>query len=184
MPRSKLLPLVVAAALATALSAPAAAQNVKVTPLGSHAGEFCPLDRALVFEDPDGTRILYDAGRTVRGPDDPRLGRIDAVLLTHVHGDHLGDAIQPAENAGTCDKPDFSVKVAPKSNTVNIVVGKKAKLIVGGEMGKYFTLKVREAGGQPTQVQLLRFGASTKLGGVTIASVPVRCIPTDWTQSS
>jgi L-ascorbate metabolism protein UlaG (beta-lactamase superfamily) len=172
MPRSKLLPLVVAAALATALSAPAAAQNVKVTPLGSHAGEFCPLDRALVFEDPDGTRILYDAGRTVRGPDDPRLGRIDAVLLTHVHGDHLGDAIQPAENAGTCDKPDFSVKVAPKSNTVNIVVGKKAKLIVGGEMGKYFTLKVREAGGQPTQVQLLRFGASTKLGGVTIASVP------------
>ena len=50
---------------------PAAAQTVKVTPLGSHDGEFCRLDRAMIFEDPDGTRILYDIGRTVAGPDDP-----------------------------------------------------------------------------------------------------------------
>ncbi len=164
-----------AAILATAAAAavPAAAQTVvKVTPLGSHAGEFCPLDRALVFEDPDGTRILYDAGRTVRGADDPRLGKIDAVLLTHVHGDHLGDAIQPAEDAGTCAKPDFSKKLAPKSNTVDITVGKKAKLIVGGEMAKYFSMKVKESGGEPSQVQLLRFGASTKVGGVTVSGVP------------
>jgi len=76
----------------TAGGAPGAvAQDVSVTPLGSHTGEFCPLDRAMVFEDPDGTRILYDAGRTVAGPDDPRLGEIDAVLLSHVHADHLGD---------------------------------------------------------------------------------------------
>jgi L-ascorbate metabolism protein UlaG (beta-lactamase superfamily) len=150
----------------------AVAQNVQITPLGSHAGEFCPLDRALVFEDPDGTRILYDAGRTVRGPDDPRLRKIDVVLLSHVHGDHLGDMIQPAENAGTCGKPDFSVKVTPNSNTVNIVVGKKAKLVVGGEMSKFFSNKVKAAGGDPSQVQLLRFGAMTKIGGVSIASVP------------
>ena len=88
----------------------AAAAHVKITPLGSHDGEFCRLDRALVFEDPDGTRILYDAGRTVRGATDPRLGKIDAVLLSHVHGDHLGDMHQPAANAGTCAQPDFSVK--------------------------------------------------------------------------
>ena len=69
---------------------PAGPGVVKITPLGSHDGEFCPLDRALVLDDPDGTRILYDAGRTVRGLDDPRLGKIDAVLLTHVHDDHLG----------------------------------------------------------------------------------------------
>ena len=55
---------------------PAFAQNVKVTPLGSHDGEFCRRDRAMVFEDPDGTRIIYDVGRTVAGPDDPRLGKI------------------------------------------------------------------------------------------------------------
>ena len=34
---------------------PALAQNVKITPLGSHDGELCPFDRALIFEDPDGT---------------------------------------------------------------------------------------------------------------------------------
>lgn len=49
----------------------AAAQNVKITPLGSHEGEFCRFDRAMIFEDPDGTRLLYDAGRTVQGPNDP-----------------------------------------------------------------------------------------------------------------
>ncbi len=157
---------------ALGLAGPALADTVRITPLGSHDGEFCPLDRALVFEDPDGTRILYDAGRTVRGPDDPRLGRIDAVLLSHVHGDHLGDAIQPAANAGQCAKPDFSVKVTPNSNTVNIVVGKKASLIVGGEMPKFFSRRVREAGGEASQVRGLRFGAMTKAGGVAIASVP------------
>jgi len=157
---------------ATGSVAPAFAQSVKITPLGSHDGEFCPLDRALVFEDPDGTRILYDAGRTVRGPEDPRLGKIDAVLLSHVHGDHLGDAIQPAANAGECAKPDFSVKVTPNSNTVNIAVGKKASLIVGAEMPKFFSYRVKEAGGDPKQVKLLRYGAMTKVGGVGVASVP------------
>lgn len=64
----------------------AQANTVKVTPLGAVDGEFCPLDRAMIFEDPDGTRILYDTGRTVAGPDDARLGNIDAVLLSHMHG--------------------------------------------------------------------------------------------------
>ena len=146
--------------------------RVKITPLGSHDGEFCPFDRALVFEDPDGTRILYDAGRTVRGPDDPRLGRIDAVLLSHVHGDHLGDLIQPSANAGACQKPDMSVKVTPNSNSVNIVLAKQAPLIVGGEMHSFFQAKVKSLGGDPAQVNLVRFGASTMVGKVMVASVP------------
>ena len=40
---------------------------VKITPLGSHAGEFCRNDRALLFEDPTGVRVLYDPGRTIAG---------------------------------------------------------------------------------------------------------------------
>ena len=72
-----------------ALAAPlAAAQNVKVTPLGSHAGELCDRDRATLFEDPSGVRILCDAGHSVTGAGDPRLGDVHVVLLTHAHGDH------------------------------------------------------------------------------------------------
>ncbi|HXH82633.1 MAG TPA: MBL fold metallo-hydrolase [Candidatus Tectomicrobia bacterium] len=150
---------------------PAGPGVVKITPLGSHDGEFCPLDRALVLEDPDGTRILYDAGRTVRGANDPRLGKIDVVLLSHVHGDHLGDSHQPSANAGTCAQPDFSVSTTPNSNTAAIAAGKKARLIVGGEMHTFLANKVRAAGGDPKQVTLVRFGASTKVGGVTFATV-------------
>src|SRR5207247_6018886 len=154
------------------VQAAAGAGNVKITPLGSHDGEFCARDRALVFEDPDGTRILYDAGFTVRGPNDPRLGKIDAVLLSHVHGDHIGPAHQPSANAGACGNPDFSVNVAPNSNTVEIAVGKKAKLMVGAELGSFFAAKMKTAGGNPAQVQLVRFGAMAKVGGVRVATVP------------
>src|SRR5262245_39284285 len=41
------------AAIALALAAvPVLAQNVKITPIGSHPGELCANDRAIVFEDP------------------------------------------------------------------------------------------------------------------------------------
>jgi len=164
--------LIALGAFAISSAQAAHSQTVKVTPLGSHDNEFCALDRAMIFEDPDGTRILYDAGRTVRGPEDPRLGNINVVLLTHVHGDHLGDVIQSSPNAGECGKPDFSVKVTPKSNTVNIVVAKKAQLLVGSEMASFLGKKIGGAGGQPSQSILVRFGASRTIGGVTFATVP------------
>jgi L-ascorbate metabolism protein UlaG (beta-lactamase superfamily) len=145
---------------------------VKITPLGSHDGEFCARDRALVLEDPDGTRILYDAGFTVRGAADPRLGKIDAVLLSHVHGDHIGAGHQPAANAGGCGNPDFSVNDAPASNTVKIVVGKNARFLIGSDMPAFFAPKVKAAGGDPAKVQLVRFGAMAKVGGVGVATVP------------
>ena len=164
------LPLLIGGALAHA-SAAAAGPSVVVTPLGSHDGEFCALDRALIFEDPDGTRLLYDPGRTVRGSDDPRLGRIDVVLLSHVHGDHLGDVHSATANAGSCAKPDFAVQDTPGSNTLNIVVAKKAKFPVGGELNAYFRDRIKAAGGDPAQIVVLRFGASTRFGGVEVASV-------------
>jgi L-ascorbate metabolism protein UlaG (beta-lactamase superfamily) len=164
--------LVAAAGCVLLVPAAALAQAVKITPLGSHDGEFCRNDRAMVFEDPDGTRILYDAGRTVRGGGDERLGEIDAVLLSHVHGDHLGDAHQSGANTGTCAEPDRSVADTPESNTVKITVEKGAKLLVGGEMGDFFANKIEKAGGTADQVQLVRFGGMREVGGMKVYSVP------------
>ncbi len=92
-------------AFATLFGAVSQAQNVKVTPLGGITGEFCRLDRAFVLEDPDGTRILYDAGMTVAGADDSRLGSIDALLVIHMHGDHVGTRHNSAVDAGACGAP-------------------------------------------------------------------------------
>jgi glyoxylase-like metal-dependent hydrolase (beta-lactamase superfamily II) len=111
------------------IAPPALAANVKVTPLGGQDGEFCPQDRAMIFEDPNGTRILYDAGRTVAGANDPRLGKIDVILVSHMHGDHVGNAHNKAPNSGSCDNPDVSVSALPNSNTVNIALAKNAKIV-------------------------------------------------------
>lgn len=158
--------------VATLTAQAAAAANVKVTPLGSHDGEFCPQDRALVFEDPNGTRILYDPGRTVAGAEDPRLGKIDIVLVTHMHGDHAGNAHLKAPNAGTCDKPDvFAVVATPNSSAVNIALAKKAKIVTGSEMQAFFAAKLKANGGNPQDSMLARFGGSVTVGGVKIATV-------------
>ena len=37
---------------------PAWSANVKITPLGTHDGEFCRRDRAMLFEDPDPKLIV------------------------------------------------------------------------------------------------------------------------------
>jgi hypothetical protein len=51
----KTKPLVMSVlAAGLAFSGAAWAQNVKITPLGSHAGELCERDRATIFEDPTG----------------------------------------------------------------------------------------------------------------------------------
>ena len=137
------------AAFGAALAFPASAQTVKVTPLGGIDGEFCPQDRALVFEDPNGTRILYDPGRTVAGASDPRLGKIDIILVSHMHGDHVGNAHNKAPNSGTCDKPDMSVSAMPNSNAVNIALAKKSKIVTGSEMPPFFAAKLKANGGDP-----------------------------------
>ena len=147
------------------------AQTVKVTPLGSFEGEFCPQDRALVFEDPNGTRILYDPGRTVAGPEDPRLGRIDIVLVSHMHGDHVGNAHIKAPNAGSCEKPDVTVSALPLTSAVNIALAKKSKIVTGSEMPPFFAAKLKSGGGDPRNSMLARFGGSVTVGGVRIATV-------------
>ena len=151
---------------------PVYASNVYITPLGSHDGEFCSRDRALIFEDPNGTRLLYDAGQTVAGATDKRLGKIDVVLVSHMHGDHVGNRHIQRVNAGECSQPETTVNALPNTNSVNIAMAKKARIITGSEMPKFFATKLKSAGGNPESSQLVRFGGSLKLGGVTITTVP------------
>jgi L-ascorbate metabolism protein UlaG (beta-lactamase superfamily) len=75
-------------------------------------------------------------------------------------------------NGGECGKPDISVKVTPNTNVVNIVLSKNAKIITGSEMPRFFAGKLKALGGNPKDSQLVRFGASRKIGGVAITTVP------------
>lgn len=160
-----------AGTVCAAFAIPALAQAVKVTPLGGIDGEFCPQDRAMIFEDPNGTRILYDPGRTVAGPGDPRLGKIDIVLVTHMHGDHAGNSHNKAPNSGTCEQPDMSVSSVPITSAAEIAIAKKAKMVTGSEMQAFFAAKMKANGGNPADSMLARFGGSVTVGGVKIATV-------------
>jgi L-ascorbate metabolism protein UlaG (beta-lactamase superfamily) len=164
----------ISAALLAALTAgqAAIAADVKITPLGSQEGEFCQLDRALILEDPDGTRLLYDPGRTVAGAEDPRLGKIDAILISHMHADHVGDKHIATVGDGDCKSTAFPVESLPNTNAVNIALAKDAKIVSGSEMPSFFAGKLKALGGDPKNSELVRFGASRKVGGVTITTVP------------
>jgi L-ascorbate metabolism protein UlaG (beta-lactamase superfamily) len=129
---------------------PALAQNVKITPIGSHKGELCANDRAMVFEDPTGVRFLYDAAQNVTGGDDPRLGVIHLVLLSHMHGDHVGDLKLKAPGEGTCAN---SARVpAPNSTTAEVVAAKNAVTVTTRAMAGFVHNKVdaiRGSGAKP-----------------------------------
>lgn len=123
----------------------ALAQTVKVTPLGSHTGEFCRNDRAILFEDPTGLRILYDAGKTVAGGADSRLGNVHVIILTSVHSDHIGDLKATAVDAGSCANPG-TTSAAPNSNVAEIAAAKRSTIVVGGEMHTFLSAKITAAG--------------------------------------
>jgi L-ascorbate metabolism protein UlaG (beta-lactamase superfamily) len=156
-----------AIAFGAALAVPAAAQNVKVTPIGSHPGELCASDRATIFEDPTGVRLLYDVGQTVTGADDSRLGDIHAVLLTHAHGDHIGDRKLKALGAGSCAAPE-TVPGSSHSNTAEIAAAKNAAIIMQTDMATFIGKKVEQLRGKPTPV-------CPQSGGATSVPVAVAC---------
>ncbi len=149
------------AVLAMGIAVPMAsvsAQSVKITPLGSHAGELCANDRALLFEDPTGVRILYDAGRSVAGGADPRLGDVHVVLLSHAHGDHIGDTKADGPDAGSCDQPR-TVSAAPHSSTAEIAAAKSSAVIVSNDMGAFLARKIQNIRGvEPDSCPATGFG--------------------------
>src|SRR2546428_3678106 len=156
------------AAFALLLAAfPASAQNVKITPVGSHPGELCANDRATIFEDPTGVRILYDAGQTVTGADDARLGAIHVVLLSHVHGDHIGDQKLKAVGAGECANSD-RVPALPNSTTAEIAAAKNAAIVMTTDMGTFVGRKVQNIRGKPVAV-------CPQTAGVTSVPVAAPC---------
>ena len=147
--RSKLSALFVSVFAVSGWSV-ARAQNVTITPLGSQQGEFCVGDRALLFQDPTGVRILTAPGRTVNGSTDPRLpnpadpsGGVHVVLIDHPHGDHIGDVFH-TNCAGTTTTP---FKFPAHGNTPEIVSGHNSVLPVGGEMASFFTQKIKDISG-------------------------------------
>jgi L-ascorbate metabolism protein UlaG (beta-lactamase superfamily) len=168
------------AAIALSLAAfPALPQNVKITPIGSHPGELCANDRAIVFEDPTGVRFLYDPAHNVTGGDDPRLGTIHMVLLSHMHGDHVGDLKLKAPGAGTCANSERVP--APNSTTAEVAAAKNAALVMTRAISGFVGNKIEHIrGGKPigfcpqtdgaTTVPVATVCSSqTDLGGIFVA---------------
>ena len=156
------------AALALVVAAaPAVGQNVKITPIGSHPGELCANDRALILEDPTGVRLLYDVGHTLTGADDPRLGTIHAVLVSHAHGDHIGDQKLKAVGAGACTDAE-RVSAAPNSMSAEVAAAKNAAIVTNAEMGAFIGRKVQGIGGKPV-------GQCPQTAGITAVPVATAC---------
>jgi L-ascorbate metabolism protein UlaG (beta-lactamase superfamily) len=128
------------------LSSAARAQNVTITPLGAAAGEFCIGDRALLFEDPTGVRVLIAPGRTVNGSADPRLGAtgsIHVVLIDHPHVDHIGDVFHT-----NCAGSSTSAFAFPdEGNAPEIAAVHNSAVLVGGELPDFFTQKIKNITG-------------------------------------
>ncbi len=146
----------------------AGAQTVKITPLGTHEGELCSRDRATIFEDPTGVRILYDVGQSVMGGTDPRLGTIHVVLLTHAHTDHIGDQKLAALNEGTCEAPKL-VSALPNSSTAEVAAAKNPSLIMIRNMAFFLAKKIQNISGKAP-------GTCAEPGGAIAAVQPAPCI--------
>lgn len=140
------------ASVSHALAQPSAA--VKITSLGARTGEYCARDRALIFEDPSGVRILYDPGVTVAGGADVRLGEVHAILVSHNHFDHIGyqkltqDPDDPKASCAT----SLQTSQTGDTTTAEIAAAKNSAVLVNGNMAEFLNGKIQDVRGAPTPV--------------------------------
>ena len=84
---------------------------------------------------------MYDAGASVAGANDPRLGDVHVVLLSHAHGDHIGAAKLTGLDAGSCAKPETG-NALPATNTGEIIAAKNSAIMAGNDMSAFLANKV------------------------------------------
>lgn len=141
--------------------------TVKITPLGSRTGNFCVQDRALLFEDPTGVRILYDPGNTVRGGEDSRLGAVDAILLSHAHSDHIGNlklAQNPDDPQALCAPgAGFGADATPYSNAAYIAAAKNSAVFAGSPLATFLGLRIAQLLGKTATPGCPATGLSNEL---------------------
>lgn len=126
------------------------AQTVKVTPLGAEANRFCVGDRAILFEDPTGVRVLIAPGRTVNGSGDSRLpdpsgttGGVHVLLIDHPHVDHIGDVF----HTNCAGSASTAFAFPGEGNAPEIAAVHKSAVLVGGELPDFFTQKIKNVTG-------------------------------------
>ena len=127
---------------------------VAITSIGQRTGDYCARDRALLFEDPSGVRVLYDPGVTVSGGGDPRLGVVHAVLVSHSHFDHIGYrrlAQKPDDPNASCDPIPAPYTVsAPNTTAAEIAAAKCSAVLVNGSMAQFLGQKIQNLTGNRT----------------------------------
>jgi L-ascorbate metabolism protein UlaG (beta-lactamase superfamily) len=104
------------------------------------------------------------------------------VLLSHAHGDHIGDQKLKALGAGTCANSD-RIPAGPNSITAEVAAAKNAAIVMTSDMGSFVGRKVQHIRGKavtpcPQTAEVTNVPvattcrSNTHLGGTFIARAP------------
>jgi L-ascorbate metabolism protein UlaG (beta-lactamase superfamily) len=95
---------------------------------------------------------------------------VHVVLLSHAHGDHIGDQKLKAQEAGPCENPEL-VSAAPNSTTAEIAAAKNAAVIMSVPMAVFIGKKIETIKSKPT-------GNCPQTGEELVAPFAAPCLAT------